>query len=69
MGAVRCAMPMMTPESVRLVTASSDGIVAGSIAPLLDHSLVGLALGMAAFTLASLALWVIYLGRTRVVPP
>ena len=43
------------------------GIVAGSIAPLVDHSLTALALGMAAFTLASCALWVIYLHRTRVV--
>ena len=45
------------------------GIVAGSIAPLLDRSLVALAAGMVAFTLASYILWVIYLRRTRVVTP
>jgi len=36
---------------------------AGSIAPLLAHSLKALALGMAGFTLASLFLWLIYLRR------
>jgi DHA1 family bicyclomycin/chloramphenicol resistance-like MFS transporter len=46
-----------------------SGIIAGTIAPILDRSLVGLAAGMAAFTLASFALWVIYLQRTRVVSP
>ena len=45
------------------------GLVAGTIAPLLDHSLVSLASGMAAFTLASFLLWVIYLRRTRVASP
>ena len=45
------------------------GIVAGSIAPLVDRSLVALASTMAVFTLASFALWVIYLRRTRVVTP
>jgi len=45
------------------------GIVAGTIAPLVDHSLVALAAGMAAFTLAGYALWVIYLRRLRVVTP
>jgi DHA1 family bicyclomycin/chloramphenicol resistance-like MFS transporter len=43
------------------------GIVAGTIAPLVDRSLVALAATMAVFTLASYALWVIYLRRTRVV--
>ncbi|MEO8487646.1 MAG: multidrug effflux MFS transporter [Betaproteobacteria bacterium] len=43
------------------------GIVAGTIAPLLDRSLTGLAAGMAAFTLASYASWVVYSRRTRVV--
>ena len=46
-----------------------SGIIAGTIAPILDRSLVALAAGMAAFTLASFALWVIYLKRTRVVSP
>jgi len=45
------------------------GIVAGTIAPLLDHSLVLLAAGMAAFTAVSWLLWVIYARRTRVVTP
>ena len=36
---------------------------AGSIAPLLAHSLKALALGMAGFTLASLFLWLVYLRR------
>jgi DHA1 family bicyclomycin/chloramphenicol resistance-like MFS transporter len=46
-----------------------SGIIAGTIAPILDRSLFTLAAGMAAFTLASFALWVIYLQRTRVVSP
>ncbi len=37
---------------------------AGSIAPLLAHSVKALALGMAGFTLASLCLWIAYLRRT-----
>jgi len=45
------------------------GIVAGTIAPLLDHSLVFLATGMAAFSAVSWLLWVIYARRTRVVTP
>jgi len=45
------------------------GIVAGTIAPLLDHSLVFLAAGMAAFSAVSWLLWVIYARRTRVVTP
>jgi MFS transporter, DHA1 family, multidrug resistance protein len=36
---------------------------AGSIAPLLAHSIKALALGMAGFTLASLCLWLVYLRR------
>ena len=39
---------------------------AGSIAPLLAHSLKALALGMAAFTAASLVLWVAYQRRAQV---
>jgi len=45
------------------------GIVAGTIAPLLDRSLLLLAAGMAAFTAVSWLLWVIYARRTRVVTP
>jgi MFS transporter, DHA1 family, multidrug resistance protein len=40
-------------------------INAGSIAPLLAHSLKALALGMAAFTVASLGLWLTYQRRAR----
>ena len=46
-----------------------SGIIAGTVAPILDRSLVGLASGMAAFTLASFALWLAYLHRTRHAPP
>ena len=35
-----------------------------TIAPLLAHSLSSLAAGMAAFSLASAALWLVYLHRT-----
>ncbi|HEY8245589.1 MAG: multidrug effflux MFS transporter [Vicinamibacteria bacterium] len=45
------------------------GIVAGTIAPLVDHSLVLFAAGMAAFTAVSWILWVIYARRTRVITP
>jgi len=45
------------------------GIVAGTIAPLVDHSLVMLAGSMAAFTAVSWILWVIYTRRTRVLTP
>jgi hypothetical protein len=41
-------------------------VVAGTIAPLLAHSLTSLASGMAAFTAASFALWLIYQRRARV---
>ncbi len=40
-------------------------INAGSIAPLLAHSLKALALGMAGFTVASLCLWLVYLRRVQ----
>ncbi len=42
-----------------------SGFVAGTIAPLLAQSLVGLALGMLAFTTASHALWLAYQRRAR----
>ncbi len=37
-----------------------SGVIAGSIAPALDSSLLRLSLGMAAFTIASVALWFAY---------
>ena len=44
------------------------GAVAGTIAPLLATSLPVLALGMAAFTVASFAVWSLYGHRTRPLP-
>jgi MFS transporter, DHA1 family, multidrug resistance protein len=44
-----------------------SGFNAGSIAPLLDATLLTMALGMAAFTAASFALWSVY--RRRPPPP
>ena len=41
-------------------------VVAGSIAPLLAHALTSLAWGMAAFTAASFALWLVYQRHARV---
>ncbi|CAG0983407.1 Bicyclomycin resistance protein [Burkholderiales bacterium] len=43
-----------------------SGIIAGTVAPLLDRSLLGLAGGMAGFTLAGFAAWVVYLRRSNV---
>jgi DHA1 family bicyclomycin/chloramphenicol resistance-like MFS transporter len=45
-----------------------SGFNAGSIAPLLDATLLSMALGMAAFTAASYGLWSVY-RRTPVEPP
>ena len=50
-----------------LVQFTLGGVIAGTVAPLLDTSLIGLAAGMAAFTLAGFVAWVIYLRRLRVV--
>ena len=44
---------------------ATGGFIAGSIAPLLARSLPALALGMAAFTVASFVLWLIYQRRAR----
>ena len=44
------------------------GLVAGTVAPLLDRSLVALALGMAAFSAVSWVLWVHQQRRAHVVP-
>ena len=43
-------------------------VVAGTIAPFLAQSLNGLASGMAGFTVASVALWVLYRQRHRLAP-
>jgi DHA1 family bicyclomycin/chloramphenicol resistance-like MFS transporter len=42
-----------------------SGFNAGTIAPLLARSLWALALGMAGFTIASFALWLVYQRRAR----
>jgi len=42
-----------------------SGIAAGTIAPLVSHSLATLALAMAAFTLAGYSLWLVYQNRAR----
>jgi DHA1 family bicyclomycin/chloramphenicol resistance-like MFS transporter len=44
---------------------SLAAVVAGSVAPFLAHSLMALALGMLAATLASFALWLVYQRRAR----
>jgi DHA1 family bicyclomycin/chloramphenicol resistance-like MFS transporter len=45
------------------VQFAASGFVAGTVAPLLADSLVALATGMAAFTVASAVLWRVYLTR------
>jgi DHA1 family bicyclomycin/chloramphenicol resistance-like MFS transporter len=63
--------------TMRGMAASLQGFVhfvlaavnAGTIAPFLAQSLKGLAAGMAGFTLLSVALWVVYRQRRRLVPP
>jgi MFS transporter, DHA1 family, multidrug resistance protein len=47
---------------------SLSAVNAGTIAPFLSHSLWTLALGMAGFTLASFALWLVYQRRTILTP-
>ena len=42
-----------------------SGFNAGTIAPILARSLVGLAIGLAGFTVASFVLWLVYQRRTR----
>jgi DHA1 family bicyclomycin/chloramphenicol resistance-like MFS transporter len=44
---------------------SLSAVTAGTVAPFLSHSLWTLALGMAGFAVASYALWLVYLARTR----
>ncbi len=48
------------------VQFATGGFVAGSVAPLLARSLTSLALGMAAFSVASFVLWLVYQRRARV---
>ncbi len=50
------------------VQFSIAGVIAGTIAPLLARALPTLALGMAAFTLASFGIWTIYRKRLRAAP-
>ncbi len=47
------------------VQFSLSAVVAGTVAPFLAHSLMALALGMLAATLASFALWLVYQRRAR----
>ena len=59
-----------TMRGVRVVVQgfvqfSVAAVVAGTIAPLLARSLAGLAWGMAAFSVASFAIWLIYQRRAR----
>ena len=42
-----------------------SGVVAGTVAPFLSHSVRALALGMTAFTVAGLALWLVYQRRAQ----
>jgi len=50
----------MTSSLQGFVQFALGAVVAGSIAPLLAHALTSLAWGMAAFTAASFALWLVY---------
>jgi DHA1 family bicyclomycin/chloramphenicol resistance-like MFS transporter len=43
-----------------------SGITAGTVAPFLAHSVGALALGMAGFTLAGFALWIVYQRRAQI---
>ncbi|MFO1414044.1 MAG: multidrug effflux MFS transporter [Burkholderiales bacterium] len=55
----------MTSSLQGFVQFALGGVVAGTIAPLLAHSLIALALGMATFTAASFVLWLVYQRRAR----
>ena len=65
-GVQTCALPISLQGFIQFTLS---GIIAGTVAPILDRSLVGLASGMAAFTLASFALWLAYLHRNRAPSP
>ena len=55
----------MTSSLQGFVQFALGAVVAGSVAPLLAHSLTSLAWGMAVFTAASFALWLTYQRRTH----
>ena len=55
----------LTSSLQGFVQFALGGFVAGTIAPLLARSLLSLALGMAAFTIGSFALWLVYQHRAR----
>jgi MFS transporter, DHA1 family, multidrug resistance protein len=55
----------MTSSLQGFVQFALGAVVAGSIAPLLAHALTSLAWGMAAFTGASFALWLVYHRQAR----
>jgi DHA1 family bicyclomycin/chloramphenicol resistance-like MFS transporter len=55
----------MTSSLQGFVQFALGGVIAGTIAPLLARSLPSLAWGMAVFTAASFALWLVYQRRAR----
>ena len=55
----------MTSSLQGFVQFALGGVIAGTIAPLLAVSLPVMAWGMAAFTAASFALWLVYQSRAR----
>ncbi len=55
----------MASSLQNFVQFAVSGVVAGSIAPFISTSLGALAAGMAAFTLASFAIWLVYQNRAR----
>ncbi len=60
------SMRGMTSSLQGFVQFGLGGVIAGTIAPLLAHSLPSLALGMAVLTAASFALWLVYQRHARV---
>jgi DHA1 family bicyclomycin/chloramphenicol resistance-like MFS transporter len=59
------AMRGLTSSLQGFVQFALGGVVAGTVAPLLAHSLLGLALGMAGFTAGSFVLWLVYQRQAR----
>jgi DHA1 family bicyclomycin/chloramphenicol resistance-like MFS transporter len=55
----------MTSSLQGFIQFAFGGVVAGTIAPLLARSLMTLAAGMAAFTVASFLFWLAYQRRAR----
>lgn len=62
------SMRGLTSSLQGFVQFALGGLVAGLVAPILDRSLLGLAAGMAAFSLAAWTLWVIHQRHERVPP-